>query len=169
MIRTPKDRVPMASRPLSGDSSPGPIHGGKGNRNAIRHGLFAGVLPDKCKHVEMQVNKLRRQIEDSVLKLRGEITLVDAAHIQTAIKFERHGALALTYLRRKGDELKPMELLQFSREIAMASRERDKALAALRLDEKPPPLDLQGYLTHRRNGNGSEGSNSNDSEHHTGD
>lgn len=107
---------------------------GKGNRNALRHGLKAGALPAGCKHVEHQCNALRRQLEDAVIAIRGEISLVDAANIQTAIKWERHGALALRWLRVKGSGLKPMETLQFSREIAKASTERDKALAALRLD-----------------------------------
>lgn len=105
-----------------------------GNRNSMRHGLRAGKLPHDCQHVEIQCNLLRRQLEDAVVTARGEVTLLDAANIQTAIKWERHGALALRWLRVQGDQLKPTDQLTFSREIARASTERDKALAALKLD-----------------------------------
>ena len=42
--------------------------------------------------------------------------------------------LALRWLRVKGDKLTPTEQLTFSREIAKASTERDKAIAMLKLD-----------------------------------
>jgi hypothetical protein len=100
----------------------------------MRHGLKAGKLPADCQYVEHQMNALRRQLEDAVLAVKGEINLVDAATIQTAMKWERHGALALRWLRVAGAELKLVERLQFSREIARASAERDKAIAALELE-----------------------------------
>lgn len=106
-----------------------------GNRNGMRHGLTAGKLPLNCAYIENLCNRLRRQLEDSVMQQRGEVTLADADSIQTAVKWERHGALALRWLRVKGDELKPTESLTFSREIAKASTERDKAIIALRLHD----------------------------------
>src|SRR5205085_2442552 len=106
--------------------------GRQGNRNAMRHGLKAGKLPVDCAYIEIACNALRRQLEDAVLAARGEVTLLDAASIQTSVKWERHAALALRWLRVKGNELKLVEQLTFSREIARASTERDKALAALK-------------------------------------
>ena len=147
----PNGESPKAGPPKRQRSSGGPVHGGKGNRNAIRHGLRAGKLPDDCAHVENQCNAMRRQLEDAVIAARGEVTLLDAANIQTALKWERHGALALRWMRIKAGALKPMEQLQFSREIAKASTERDRALAALRLDAKPEPISLTAYLEKRCN------------------
>lgn len=106
----------------------------KGNRNAMRHGLRAGKLPKDAKYIEYQVNILRRQVEDAVLAAKGEVSLMDAANIQTACKWERHGALALRWLRIEADKLKPLERLHFSREIARASSERDKAISAIGLN-----------------------------------
>ena len=83
------------------------------------------------------MNALRRQLEDAVVALKGAVNLVDAAAIQTAVKWERHGALSLRWLRIEGDKLKPTERLQFSREIARASTERDKAIKELSLDIDP--------------------------------
>jgi hypothetical protein len=105
----------------------------KGNTNAIRHGLVAGKLPRDCQHIEIKINALRRTLEDAVMAAKGAIGIVDAAIIQSCCKWERHGALALRWLTKSADELKPVERLQFSREIARASTERDRSLAALGL------------------------------------
>lgn len=121
------------SKPDSGSEEPAKRGGQKGNRNHIRHGLNAGKLPKGCQYIENALNHFRRQVEDVVLENKGSITLQDAASIQTALKWERHGALALRWLNKQGDKLKPMESLAFSREIARASTERDKALNSLGL------------------------------------
>lgn len=117
----------------------------KGNRNNMRHGLRAGQLPADAKYIECRMNAFRREVEDAVIVSKGEINLVDAASIQTAMKWERHGALALRWLTKEADKLSPSERLQFSREVARASTERDKALSALQLDAKKP-LDLRSYV-----------------------
>jgi hypothetical protein len=129
----------------------------KGNTNAIRHGLVAGKLPKDCQHIEIKMNALRRTLEDAVMAAKGEVNLIDAACIQTAVKWERHGALALRWLTKEAANLKPVERLTFSREIARASTERDRALAALALNVKPEPIDLRTYLVEQKstaNGNG---------------
>jgi hypothetical protein len=109
---------------------------GKGNANAMRHGLKAGKLPKDARYIEHQMNALRRQLENAVFDAKGAVGLVDAANIQTAVKWERHGALCLRWLRLEGSTMKPEQRLQFSREIARASAERDKAIAALELGKE---------------------------------
>ncbi len=106
----------------------------KGSNNAIRHGLRAGSLPKDAKYIEYRLNAFRRTLEQAVLSVKGEVTIHDAASIQTALRWERHGCLAQRWLNKKYAELKPNDLLTFSREIARASAERDKALANLQLD-----------------------------------
>jgi hypothetical protein len=129
--------------------------GQRNNRNCLRHGLRSGKLPDDCEYIEWSLNAIRRRLEDAVLAARGEVGLLDAANIQTCIRWERHSALAQRWLRIKGGELAPMEQLKFSREIAKASTERDKALAALGLHIKPEPLSLKDYVVSKSNGNAS--------------
>lgn len=107
------------------------------NRNGLRHGLKAGKLPKDALHVEITTNRLRRQLEDAVLAARGAVSLTDASLIQSAVRWERHSALANRWLRMKSAELRPTELMAFSREVARASSERDKAIALLRLDLEP--------------------------------
>ncbi|WP_166820019.1 hypothetical protein [Thalassoroseus pseudoceratinae] len=106
----------------------------KGNRNRMRHGLHAGKLPAGCGYIENRLNSFRRKLEDIVMAAKGEVTITDAAHIQTALKWERHGMLALRWLKIEGDSLKPTDKLNFSREIAKASESRDRAIRALNLD-----------------------------------
>ena len=106
-----------------------------GNRNALRHGLKAGKLPKGCSFIECRLNDFRRQLEDSVVSLKGEVTLTDAACIQSALRWERHACLAQRWLRIQSDELKPLDKLSFSREIARASSEGDKTLKQLGLDK----------------------------------
>ena len=153
---TPKQATPKANnapKPRFGKDQPKNYCGKKGrsgppkgSRNALRHGLKCGKCPADAQYIEHQVNALRRQLEDNVLAQHGEVTLSHASIIQTCCKWERHGALALRWLRLKVDELRPSELLQFSREIARASTERDRAIVALDLDAQPETIDLAGYL-----------------------
>ena len=91
-------------------------------------------MPADAKHLENRINKFRRSLEDRVLELRGSITLAEAAIVQTCLRWERHAALAQRWLTLQGDELTPDDRLKFSREIARASSERDKAIAQLRID-----------------------------------
>jgi len=142
--------VPTAAPPAPRNRGGAP----KGSCNHIRHGLTAGKLPKDAKYIEWQMNSLRRQLEAAVLESKGAVDLVDAASIQTAVKWEWHGALCLRWLRLEGNALKPAERLNFSREIARASAERDKAIAALSLskESRPPWLALPAPS----NGNGQE-------------
>jgi hypothetical protein len=104
------------------------------NQNALRHGLKAGQLPKDAKYIEYRLNAFRRTLEQAVLSARGEVNIPDAAYIQTCLRWERHACLAQRWLVKAGDTLKPEQRLTFSREIARASAERDKAIAALKLD-----------------------------------
>lgn len=112
-----------------------------GNTNHLKHGLVSGALPPGSGYIAKITTSLRNMIEDAVKDLRGEITLVDAANIQTAIRWERHALLAQRWLRKEAATLTADQRLAFSRETARASAERDKCLRALRL-EKNTTADL---------------------------
>lgn len=100
-----------------------------------RHGLTPGSkLPKGCGYVARDTNRLRRELEAAVVAAGRELTIIDSAHIATAIRWERHGLLAARWLANEFDKLTPMERLAFSREVAQASANRDKSLAALRLE-----------------------------------
>jgi hypothetical protein len=105
-----------------------------GNINAVRHGLKAGKLPKDARYIEFRLNAFRRTLEEAIVAARGQVTIPDAAYVQTAIRWERHACLAQRWLVKADATLKAEQKLLFSREIARASAERDKALAMLKLD-----------------------------------
>lgn len=120
---------------------PGRSGPAKGNTNAIRHGLHAnrhgmvgGKLPKGCAYIEKRVNGLRRQVEALILEDRGEIGILDAANVNSILKWERHGLLASHWLRKESEKMSYSDKLKFSEAIAKASDNRDKALRALKLD-----------------------------------
>ncbi len=104
------------------------------NRNAIRHGLKTGTLPKGAFYIRKITDELRRQLEDHVMAARGAVSMIEAATIQTAVRWERHAMLAQRWLNREVDSMTMEQRLAFSREIARASAERDRCLRALDLD-----------------------------------
>lgn len=122
--------IPKASNQLARPGAP------KSNGNAIRHGLKAGRLPKDARYIEYRMNAFRRELESAVIDCKSEVSLTDAALIQTAMRWERHAELCQRWLTKKQNELKPEQLMQFSRDIARASAERDKAITALGLNVK---------------------------------
>ena len=134
----------------SGNGQPGaPAN----NRNAMRHGLRGAGLPNDCGKIETAINRFRRTLEDAVLAARQEIALVDAASINSAYRWERHAHLSQRWLTAEADSMSAGDRLNYSREIARASAERDKAIAALDLPKRPS-ADPWGTLHNGSNGNG---------------
>lgn len=80
------------------------------------------------------------------MRCRGEVSIDDAAYIQTALRWERHAALAHRWLNTAYAKLSATEKLNFSREIARASAERDRAISMLELDVESESMNLQKYL-----------------------
>jgi len=106
----------------------------KGNDNALRHGMRGSKLPKGCQYIENRVNSLRRQIEAALIEARGEVGIVDAAAVNSILKWERHGLLASHWLRLEADKLSASDRLRFSEAIAKASDNRDRNIRALQLD-----------------------------------
>lgn len=105
-----------------------------GNTNAQRHGMRGGKLPKGCQYIENRVNALRRQVEAALIEVKGEINIVDAAAVNSILKWERHGLLAAHWLRHEAEKLSASDRLRFSEAIAKASDSRDKAIRSLELD-----------------------------------
>jgi len=106
----------------------------RGNGNALRHGMKGGKLPEGCQYIENRVNSLRRQVETALLAAKREIGIVDAAAVNSILKWERHGLLAAHWLRHEAAKLSAGDRLKFSEAIAKASDSRDKAIRSLGLD-----------------------------------
>lgn len=127
-----------------------------GNVNALQHGLRSdrpfGIVPGTLGkgfgRIVRRIGEFKTAIEAAVMANRSEITLADACLIQTCLRWERHAQCAQKWLRDNPD-LPPADKLNFSREIARASSERDKALANLGLprgNEQPDPWKAMDLL-----------------------
>lgn len=137
----PSNHEPLNGEP--GDRRRGPP---PGSANAARHFLKGGKLPSHLSFVENRVNAFRRHVEAMVIEKKGEISLADAASINSATKWERHGCLAQYWLRLAEDESGKMrgkkpttpmsyaDRLKFSEAVAKASDNRDKNLRLLGLE-----------------------------------
>lgn len=141
MPNPPKNEPPKKGKPVFGKGQPAHYCGKKGrsgavkgNTNRMRHGLAGGKLPAGCQYIENRVNSLRRQVEAAVIELKGEIGILDAAAVNSILKWERHGLLAAHWLRKEAAKLSPSDRLKFSEAIAKASDARDKAIRSLGLD-----------------------------------
>ena len=111
------------------------------NRSAFRHGLRSSRWPAGFSYQERQCNLYRRVLEDVVLAQRGEIDVIDAGTIHSAVQWAAHGAKAAKWLA-DGADLSPSDKLNHSREIARASTERDRAVKALGLDQHHGTADM---------------------------
>ena len=123
---TPTEQLPAQRRP---GAQPG-------DRRAWRHGLRGSGFPASCRKEESSVNQFKRTAEDAVFAARGEVTLLDAAAIHTATRWERHALLAARWLRVHGESMTHSERLAYSRDVATASTARDKALESLKLPRR---------------------------------
>jgi hypothetical protein len=73
-------------------------------------------------------------MEAAIIAAKGEINIVDAAAINSILKWERHGLLAAHWLRHEADKLSTWDRLRFSEAIARASDNRDRNIRMLGLD-----------------------------------
>lgn len=116
--------------------------GQPGNANRVTHGLRSrqpfrlvlGKLPKAMARVEIDAQHFRRALEQATLDRHGEIDLPKSGLIATAAAWQRHSALCVRWLREHEAKMTHAERLSYSREIATASANRDKAVAALRLE-----------------------------------
>ncbi|MBS0208722.1 MAG: hypothetical protein JSS27_07190 [Planctomycetes bacterium] len=117
----------------------------KGNGNSIRSGLTAalatGNLPRGCGWVRALVKGLKRALEAAVVTNKGQLSIYDAALIQTACRWEQHALLAQRWLRLEGVAMNADQRLAYSRDVARSSAERDKCLKALGLEKPLNVLD----------------------------
>ena len=116
-----------------------PKHAGNPNpgRNNLQHGLRTlslGTMPTGASYVGTLSNRFRRELEAAVEAAKGEISILDAASINTACRWERHALLAQRWLRKHSEDMTHDQRLAYSKEIANASSNRDKALRELGID-----------------------------------
>lgn len=105
-----------------------------GNRNALRHGMRGGGLPAGADYIRRLTNQMRSNLEDAVIAAKGEVSIIDAGLIVSAMRWERHALVVQRWLRLGQSELNHDQRLAYSREVARASSERDRCMKALEID-----------------------------------
>lgn len=117
-----------------------------GNLNALRHGLKSNRLPPRLAWADRRINVFRKIVEQAVIAAKNEINLVDAATINTLIRYEKHAILCGHWLSKEIDNLSNADRIAFSREVANASAQRDKCLRQLEINVQPELPSLQSYI-----------------------
>lgn len=111
----------------------------QGNTNGLTHGvrsyLAIGRLPKGASYIRRLVGGMQRQLEASVRDKYGELTVLHAAYIQSAVRHEVRAQL-LTRWQREGEGLSLAERITLAKEIGAASDSRDKCLDKLGLENK---------------------------------
>ncbi len=101
-----------------------------------RHGLTLARLPAGCQFIHRKASELRTALEREVISQRGEITVPELAVIASVATWTIHGLLCSRWLQKAGETLNHSERLGYSREVARAATERERAIARLNLDRK---------------------------------
>jgi hypothetical protein len=123
-----------------------------GNTNRQTHGLRSwaalGRFPAGASYVRRQCGRLRAVLEADVLDLDGQITVYQAALIQSACRHEGRALLLTRYLR---DAKNPTlaDQLAVMKEIGAATDSRDKCLQRLGIDRLAKGVDPWEVLTAR--------------------
>lgn len=103
------------------------------NGNRTRHGLRASKLPRGCQYVERAILLFRLAVEEAVLRMHGEIGVLQAALIQSSLRSEQRAMLCERWLREADAKglLSLPEQIKLLRERDMASARRDNCLREL--------------------------------------
>lgn len=112
----------------------------KDNVNAVTHGVYSflatGRLPKGCGYLRRQLGQFRRALEVEIEKVHGEICLLNAAYLTSAVRHEARVQLLTRWLRTE-EGIKLAERVGVLREIGAATDRRDACLKALNLGYKP--------------------------------
>jgi hypothetical protein len=106
----------------------------RGNRNSLRHGLRAAGLPKGFAWLERELRTLRKALERAVVEKHGEVDVLAAASISTAIRGEQAARLIGRWLAKECDSMTASDRLNYTREIVKASESRDRAIRSLDLE-----------------------------------
>jgi hypothetical protein len=118
----------------------------KNNENARRHGqrcrfgLMIGGGPKATRYITAKLCVFREALEQAVIVAHGEVGLLHAAAISTALRWERASALSTKWFRENGDAMTVLDRVALQKSIAEASERRDRALEKLKIDAKPSDL-----------------------------
>jgi hypothetical protein len=109
------------------------------NLNAVRNGtrlarLTIGELPPDLAHVKREARAYRRGLEQAVVDAHGEVSVVHAHALDTAVQGQIHFGVCKWILRTKIDKMEVGDVMKCSGEMLRAKERRDAAVKTLDLD-----------------------------------
>lgn len=119
-----------------------------GNLNAVKHGqrsrdrfnLVVGMGAKRDRKIIDRLRAFRNRLEKIVVEAHNEVSVLRAALINSATRWEKVAALGDRWLREEAESLDVNDRLNLVKSIAQASDSRDKCIKALGLDSKPADL-----------------------------
>lgn len=107
--------------------------------NRLRHGarlsrLSLGNLPKPLRRVSSEARQYRRDLEEIVIAVKGEVSPIDAHHIDAAAGYQLHGAIVRWLLLHRLDTMTTAEVIKSSEAMARARVQRNACLSLLALD-----------------------------------
>lgn len=122
--------------------------------NALRNGakiarLAIGNLPRPLRRVAGEMRRYRRDLEDILLAVKGEVSPIDAHHISAAVAHEQHAAICRWLLCHRFGTMATADIVKCSASIAHAKAARNASVRVLGIDPRAIPEEPQ-FLYERK-------------------
>ena len=116
-----------------------PVHGH--SFSGLRHGgkivtLSLGELPKQLVRVTRYCRKYRRELQQAVIDVYGEVDEGAAHYVDEACAWEQHRQVCRWLLRDRLPEMKVADIRECSKAMAYAVSQRNLAVRHLELDSK---------------------------------
>ena len=102
--------------------------------------LTVGELPSEMIAVQREGRRYRRGLEVSVVEKKGEISVTDAHHIDTAAAATIQAGICRWLLRHRVNDMSTADIRGSTADIVKAKERRDAAVKALNLNAPPPDM-----------------------------
>jgi hypothetical protein len=121
------------SKPTTPVVEKAPQRGKVGNRNGLTSGLYSffttGRFPKGASYIARLLREMRQALEVELVKAHGELSLANAAAVQTACRHEGRALLLQRMLHDETLSVTVDQRLSILRDISAASEARDRVLA----------------------------------------
>jgi hypothetical protein len=111
-----------------------------------RYGMVTASLPSGCGWVRQLAAKFRRSLEAAVVEARGEVAIIDAALIDSAVRWQTSALIVARWLRLHEATMTHSERLLYVRQAGIFGDKRDRCLRELRLSGEAAADDARQRL-----------------------
>jgi len=109
--------------------------------HGVHRFLRSGTIAAENTYLTRVLREFQKAVEADILERRGELSIYDAAILQSAIRHEGIAQLWIRHVRKEAKSLTTEQRLAIGREIRNATDARDKCLRELGLNKRDSQLD----------------------------